>query len=101
MKLNKFLFTTCFMSMCVIALGQEKGYYSIGKNAEKLKTEGETSASDSFIRVEKGYYSMSTNRNKLKRSPEKHTATRTRVPVVSKGYYSIGNNGAKLVDRKE
>jgi len=81
------------MSMCLIALGHDKGYYSIGKNAEKLKTEGEASAADSFVRVEKGYYSMSTNRNKLKRSPEKDTTPRTHVPVVSKGYYSIGNNG--------
>jgi hypothetical protein len=89
------------MSIGVIALGQEKGYYSIGKNAEKLKTSGTQSVADSFVRVEKGYYSMNTNRNKLKRSTEKDTSTRTHVFPVSKGYYSIGNNGAKLVDRKE
>ena len=83
------------MSITAVVCAQEKGYYSIGNNAEKLKIRSGQKPADSFFRAEKGYYSMETNRKKLRRSTEKDTLYLKRVPVV-KGYYSIGNNAARL-----
>jgi len=100
MNLNKFLFTTCFMSITAIATGQEKGYYSIGNNAEKLNIYTNHMRTDSFLRVEKGYYSIQSNQNKLRRSFGK-ADTQKPVRVINKGYYSIGNNAARLNERRE
>ena len=100
MNLNKFLFTTCLMSITTLALGQEKGYYSIANNAEKLNIYADDKRTDSFLRAEKGYYSIESNRNKLKRSLEK-AKKQKRVSVINKGYYSIGNNADRLNERRE
>lgn len=101
MKLNKFLLATCFMSITAVVSAQEKGYYSIGNNAEKLKIRDGGKSADSFFRAEKGYYSMETNRKKLRRSTVKDTLHQNRVPAINKGYYSIGNNAARLEEDKE
>jgi hypothetical protein len=101
MKLNRFLLATCFMSITAVVSAQEKGYYSIGNNAEKLKIRDADMSVDSFFRAEKGYYSMETNRKKLRRSSEKDTVHQKRVPAITKGYYSIGNNAARLEEGKE
>lgn len=89
------------MSITVVVSAQEKGYYSIGNNAEKLKMHEGRKPADSFFRAEKGYYSMETNRRKLRRSTENDTLHRKRVPAVKKGYYSIGNNAARLEEGNE
>ena len=68
MSLNRFLFTICFMSITAIATAQEKGYYSIGNNAEKLQIQPENKPVDSFFHAEKGYYAMDINRRKLRKS---------------------------------
>lgn len=100
MKLNKFLFATCFMSITMITSAQEKGYYSIGNNAEKLKIRAEIKAPDSLFQANKGYYSMEVNRNKLRRSTQKDNRHQKRVPAIKKGYYSIGNNETRLEELK-
>lgn len=84
-----------------MVIGQEKGYYSIGNNAEKLKLHSNDKAGDSFVRVEKGYYSIESNRKKLKTSTGKDTSNKKRFPVINKGYYSIGNNSARLEGNRE
>jgi hypothetical protein len=101
MKLNKFLLATCFVSITAAASAQEKGYYSIGNNAEKLRIQDGNNSADSFFRVEKGYYAMETNRKKLRRSTGKDTVHQKRIPAVRKGYYSIGNNAARLEEANE
>ena len=101
MKLNKILLATCFMSITTVVVAQEKGYYSIGNNAEKLKIRGEHKPADSFVRAGKGYYSIETNSKKLRRTSEKDTVNRKRVPDIRKGYYSIGNNAARVRESNE
>ena len=98
MKLNYFLLTTCLMSITAIAIGQEKGYYSIGNNSEKLTIRAGDKRTDTFLCAEKGYYSIQSNRNKLSLSLEKPN-THKPVRVINKGYYSIGNNAARLNER--
>ncbi|MCM5530397.1 hypothetical protein [Parasegetibacter sp. NRK P23] len=75
-----------------------KGYYSIGKNAEKTKkapSEGITiKRSATAPSVQKGYYSIGTNNRKLQKPI---TIVSTSTPAApSKGYYGIGNNAEKL-----
>ena len=94
MNLNKILFTTILLSITAIATAQEKGYYSIGNNGEKLKISADVKAPDSFLHAEKGYYAMEINRRKLKKSSNKNA--QADVPEVKKGYYSIGNNSLRL-----
>lgn len=101
MNLYKFLCTICFISVNVFAFAQEKGYYSIGKNAEKLKIKGQHAKPDSFFRTEKGYYSMEVNRKKLKRSSENDTLYQRQFPMVNKGYFSIQNKAGKRDEQNE
>jgi hypothetical protein len=96
MNLNRVLFTLCFMSITAIATAQEKGYYSIGNNAEKLQIQRDNKPVDGFFRAEKGYYAMDINRRKLRKSIKNNNAVKRRIPEIKKGYYSIGNNAARL-----
>jgi hypothetical protein len=95
MKLDKFLLAISLMSITTVS-AQEKGYYSIGNNAEKLKIRGGHRPSDSFFRAEKGYYSMKINSKKLIRPTGKDTGQQKQLPAVRKGYYSIGNDAMRL-----
>jgi hypothetical protein len=99
MNLNKFLFTICLISIAAIASAQDKGYYSIGNNAEKLKIQRDNKPVDSFVRAEKGYYNIQSNSAKLRRSLQEENTRHKRIPVITKGYYSIGNNSRKLTEK--
>lgn len=96
MKLQSYLFIFCFVSISKYSYSQDKGYYSIGNNKEKLETKSGNAVPDSFVRAEKGYYNMEPNRRKLKKSVGVQKAGYRRIPWVNKGYYSIGNNREKL-----
>ena len=96
MKLQSFLFVVCFLSITSISYSQEKGYYSIGNNRQKLFIKNDRRPPERFLRVEKGYYHIVPNRTKLRRSLWENVSAYRGVPVVTKGYYSIGNNIQKL-----
>ena len=75
-----------------------KGYYSIGRNAEKLNN-GPSLAlvqSITYYTAQKGYYTINEKRYKLPKFYSVNVpASGTKLPV-QKGYYSIGNNNEKL-----
>jgi hypothetical protein len=96
MKLQSYLFVICFISTSHYSYSQDKGYYSIGSNKEKLKIAHESTQQDSFVRAEKGYYRMDQHSKKLRKSVGDNDAPYRRTPLVNKGYYSIGNNREKL-----
>lgn len=88
-----------------------KGYYSIGRNHEKLNgvktihltnTQTDNNASSAGPTVRKGFFSI---RNKdrhryggvsLYKQGIEQGAIHTSPPVIAKGYYSIGSNSKKL-----
>jgi len=77
-----------------------KGYYSIGNNAQKLKSNKlpihVVEATDTnALSIQKGYYSIKRTDSNRKKQFIIQVGNRT-APVVSKGYYSIGNNAKKL-----
>jgi hypothetical protein len=74
-----------------------KGYYSIGRNAEKLKTGIEVKVMESSVQpvVKKGYYAIESNNKKLSRLYSVDRAGDSPTPI-RKGYYNIGNNSEKL-----
>jgi hypothetical protein len=92
MNFRKIILTASLLSICVVALSQQKGYYSIGKNNKKLKTIDEGKPAPRFVQVQKGYYNIGSNHKKLARSGEKTS----RRPKITKGYYSISDNEARL-----
>ena len=94
MKLRSILFTICFISLSGFAYSQDKGYYSIGNNAQKLKVRGDGKPADSFLRAHKGYYDIEPNRRKLRRYVREEQLWR--IPEIKKGYYSIGTNAEQL-----
>ncbi len=98
MKLHHILFMICFISISFIGYSQDKGYYSIGNNVEKLKIKNDGNPVDSFSIAEKGYYNMEPNRRKLKKSLKEEKVGRK--PKVKKGYYSIGSNADQLKDHQ-
>jgi len=73
-----------------------KGYYSIGKNADKIAVSQPLPA-DKVVTpvVAKGYYSIEANNNKLSKKAVRLNAASPK-PAITKGYYSIGNNAQKL-----
>lgn len=78
-----------------------KGYYSIGNNAQKLKSKElpiqlveVTNINESI--TQKGYYSIKRNDSNRKKQFFIQVQDK-KVPVINKGYYSIGNNAKKLV----
>lgn len=90
-----------------------KGYYSIYRNAEKLKhTESQQasakkSADQSRAEVKKGYYAIGKNSGKIIEQRAGRgidfsniagagTSGKSPFPVITKGYYSIGRNAEKL-----
>jgi hypothetical protein len=95
MKLCIFLFTACFLSIAAAASAQQKGYYSIGNNAEKLKIQPDNKVIDSFFGVNKGYYTVAINRKNLRKSLKEEKVNQRRIPEIKKGYYSIGNNARR------
>jgi hypothetical protein len=94
MKLHTLLFTICFILISAIAHSQDKGYYSIGNNAQKLKIRGDGKPADSFLRANKGYYDIEPNRRKLRRYIREEQLWR--IPEIKKGYFSIGTNVEQL-----
>lgn len=78
-----------------------KGYYSIGNNAQKLKSKElpvqvVEAAETNTSAIQKGYYSIRRNDSNRKKQFIIQAGDR-KAPIVSKGYYSIGNNAKKLV----
>lgn len=69
----------------------QKGYYSIGNNAQQLSKKG-TTQSDAIATTQKGYYAIGNNKQK----PAKRSGYSSERPAVTKGYYAIGNNSKKL-----
>lgn len=96
MKLQHILFTFCITSTSLVTYSQQKGYYSIGNNRDKLHINVDAQQQDSFVHAEKGFYSIGANSNKLKKSLASNDTGYRRTPPVTKGYYSIGNNNEKL-----
>lgn len=96
MKWPYILFIFCLTTISATVYSQEKGYYSIGNNRDKLHMKMDAQQEDSFVRAEKGYYSIKANRKKLKKSLASNDSGYRRIPPVTKGYYSIGNNSEKL-----
>lgn len=76
-----------------------KGYYSIGRNAEKLNNSPalQLVQTSTHYTAEKGYYTISEERYKLPKfyKVEAPSAPRGKTPV-KKGYYDIGTNSEKL-----
>lgn len=96
MKLQVLLITLCFILISVIAHSQQKGYYSIGNNAGKLRIAGDRKPADSFVHAQKGYYNIVSNSRKLRRYIIENNVYMRRTPEITKGYYSIGRNAEKL-----
>ena len=77
-----------------------KGYYSIGNNAEKLAKCPDCCTQEGSVKVEKqlsnkGYYAIGNNSTKLQ-AGKRSTGLNRVKPPVQKGYYAIGNNYTKL-----
>ncbi|TDH29015.1 hypothetical protein EXU57_02775 [Segetibacter sp. 3557_3] len=73
----------------------QKGYYSIGNNAQKLNGDQQVITPVTGTDApRKGFFSLKPNARKLStRSVRLQTGG---TPVVTKGYYAIGNNAEKL-----
>ena len=72
-----------------------KGYYAIGKNAEKLYSRSNPisfSSESADVNAPKGYYAIKGNE---KTSRQRIVLPKAK-PFIRKGYYSIGNNADKL-----
>lgn len=100
MKFNAFVITIIFVFLSLCSRAQstnnnsiKKGYYSIGRNAEKLNQGSGLKILQSFLpdSITKGYYSIQSNKNK---PVWRYTIDTTGVirERVKKGYYSIGKN---------
>ena len=78
----------------------QKGYYTIGRNMEKLNTSSELTMQETNADVPKGYYAIGKNRNKIPNQKvagedgTQNNSTKRTWPV--KGYYGIGKNAEKL-----
>jgi|SRR5688500_3375209 len=75
-----------------------KGYYSIGRNAEKLNngTSLTLVQSTTYYTAQKGYYTVNEKRYKLPKFYSVNVARPGPKMPVKKGYYSIKNNAQKL-----
>lgn len=77
-----------------------KGYYSIGKNAQKLAPANTLATKPvvlSGAEFNKGYYAIGRNKRKLAHEAAYIPVSKKR-PVVTKGYYGTGNNAEKLTN---
>lgn len=75
-----------------------KGYYSIGRNAEKLNN-GPSLAlvqSTTYYTAQKGYYNINEKRYKLPKFYSVNVSPAPAKTNVKKGYYSIGRNVEKM-----
>lgn len=108
MKSYTVILLTSFLILSLVSCGQQvdpgktkkapvlKGYYSIGNNADKIRS---TSLIDADMLtsagVTKGFYSIKANKGKL---PKRLTWFRTTnpKPVITKGYYSIGDHWKRI-----
>jgi len=75
-----------------------KGYYSIGRNAEKLNngTSLTLVQSTTYYTAQKGYYTINEKRYKLPKFYSANVPASGGKLPVQKGYYSIGSNNEKL-----
>lgn len=75
-----------------------KGYYSIGRNAEKLNNGPalQLVQTTTNYTAQKGYYTISEKRYKLPKFYKVNTPAVRQKMNVKKGYYSIGDNNEKL-----
>lgn len=136
LRAGAFKLAVCFISMSSFSYAQSetdniesrtsstmpvvtKGYYSIYKNAEKLKSSAgkltfsnkasgfDASDRNISIALKKGYLSIGSNAQKKRAqmteeginfSDKSSTGViqSNTFPVIKKGYFSIGNNAQKL-----
>ena len=75
-----------------------KGYYSIGRNAEKLNNGPalQLVQTSTYYTAEKGYYTISEKRYKLPKFYRVNESSSKAKMPVKKGYYSIGTNADKI-----
>ena len=75
-----------------------KGYYSIGRNAEKLNNGPalQLVQTTTHYTAQKGYYTISEKRYKLPKFYKVNVPAMRQKTNVKKGYYSIGDNNEKL-----
>lgn len=75
-----------------------KGYYSIGRNAEKLNNGPalQLVQTTTHSTAQKGYYTISEKRYKLPKFYKANAPAPKSRANVKKGYYSIGDNAEKL-----
>ena len=75
-----------------------KGYYAIGRNAEKLRVKHKQASrvEDPYVYTDKGYYALRNNRQWLPWRSAIKAAVVPQASEIRKGYYSIGNNAQKL-----
>ena len=75
-----------------------KGYYSIGRNAEKLNNGPalQLVQTTTHNTAQKGYYTISEKRYKLPKFYKVNAPAVRQKMNVKKGYYSIGDNNEKL-----
>ena len=75
-----------------------KGYYSIGRNAEKLNNGPalQLVQTTTHYTAQKGYYTISEKRYKLPKFYKVNVPAMRQKTNVKKGYYSIGGNNEKL-----
>ena len=75
-----------------------KGYYSIGRNAEKLNNGPalQLVQTSTHYTAEKGYYTISEKRYKLPKFYRVNESPAKAKMPVKKGYYSIGTNADKI-----
>lgn len=74
-----------------------KGYYSIGRNAEKLNNGAlQMVQSSTYYTAQKGYYTITEKRYKLPKFYRVNVPVTRPKTSVKKGYYNIGQNAEKL-----
>ena len=75
-----------------------KGYYSIGRNAEKLNNGPalQLMQTSTHYTAQKGYYTITEKRYKLPKFYQVKAPAVHKKTDVKKGYYSIGENNGKL-----
>jgi hypothetical protein len=75
-----------------------KGYYSIGRNAEKLNNGPalQLVQTSTHYTAQKGYYTINEKRYKLPKFYKVNAPAPRSKTQVKKGYYSIGENSGKL-----
>lgn len=115
--MSKILMSVVFIFLSLVVVNAQsattaqpiitKGYYSIYKNADKLKPSGpliSISARDNeaaVIQPAKGYYSMNNHHRKIYKSGVSFIARKQKRPVASKGYYNMSLPMQEVVSNKK